>query len=158
MEIVDLIRSLKKKFGTTDPFVLCEYLNIEVKYVDFLDNPRGRYDTILGDKIIFLSNKIKDSNDRFFICGHELGHGILHSDIASYYSLNSHSKSKTEREANQFSSLLIKELYFEDHDQYPSTVNELSSLYGLPEEYFYFLKTEKAEQCSNTDQLNAPLF
>lgn len=146
MEIVGLIRSLKEKYSTVNPFALCEYLNIEVRYVDFLDNPRGRYDTILGDKIIFLSNKIKNSNERYFVCGHELGHGIFHAEIASYYSLNNNTKSKTEREANQFSSFLVEELYCEDNGHAPVTIAELNSLYGLPKEHYHFLENKKTNQ------------
>ena len=58
-----MMDDLKNKYGTMNPFNLSEHMNIEIKYVNFLKNPRGQYTTILGDKVILLSNSIKDTNE-----------------------------------------------------------------------------------------------
>lgn len=140
MDVVELLKSLRLKFKTLNPFVICDNLGIEIKYVDFLINPRGQYNTILDEKIILLSNSIKDSNERFFVCSHELAHAIYHSDIASYYSLNNISKSKSENEANFFATNLLIELYIEENGNHPENIAQLTSSYGLPEDCYQFLE------------------
>lgn len=143
LQITDLISGLKKQYGTMNPFTLCEKIGIEIKYVNFLKNPRGQYTTMLNQKMILLSNSIKDSNEEFFVCGHELGHALLHADMSSYYSLNNTTKNKSEYEASHFAVQLIYELYKEDHDFSLTELNTLSKEYGLPESFYYILEQQK---------------
>ncbi|MGG5341176.1 ImmA/IrrE family metallo-endopeptidase [Enterococcus sp. AZ192] len=140
MQISKMMDDLKNKYGTMNPFNLSEHMNIEIKYVNFLKNPRGQYTTILGDKVILLSNSIKDTNEEYFVCAHELGHALLHTDISGYYSLNNSTKNKSEYEASKFATKLIYELYKEEHDFKLSKIDLLSKEYGLPETFYSILE------------------
>ncbi|MGM0220024.1 ImmA/IrrE family metallo-endopeptidase [Enterococcus sp. AZ126] len=140
MRISKVMDDLKLKYGTLNPFILSEHMNIEIKYVNFLKNPRGQYTTILGERVILLSNSIKDTNEEYFVCAHELGHALLHRDMSGYYSLNNSTKNKSEYEASRFATKLIYELYKEEHDFELRTVDLLSKEYGLPEAFYYVIE------------------
>lgn len=143
MRITDLMKVLKQKYGTLNPYVICDFMDIEIRYVDFLDNPRGQYNTILGDKVILLSNSIRDTNQEVFVCSHELGHALFHTDTAGYYSLNNATKSTSEYEANYFATHLVFELYKEEHDFELRDLSLLTKEYGLPECFYPIVEHQK---------------
>ncbi|EOH63223.1 ImmA/IrrE family metallo-endopeptidase [Enterococcus mundtii] len=139
MDIIKLVSELKRTYDTANPFVIAEKLGIENRYVSFLDNPKGQFQELLGSPIILLNNSLKESEERFYICAHELGHALFHREISSYYVSSRNSRSKSESEANCFASNLIVSLYKEDTETYPREVEELTRLYGLPESCYRFL-------------------
>lgn len=139
MDIIKLVSELKRTYDTANPFVIAEKLGIEIRYVSFLDNPKGQFQELLGSPIILLNNSLKESEERFYICAHELGHALFHREISSYYVSSRNSRSKSESEANCFASNLIVSLYKEDTETYPREVEELTRLYGLPESCYRFL-------------------
>ncbi|MDB7088544.1 ImmA/IrrE family metallo-endopeptidase [Enterococcus mundtii] len=112
MDIIKLVSELKRTYDTANPFVIAEKLGIEIRYVSFLDNPKGKFQELLGSPIILLNNSLKESEERFYICAHELGHALFHREISSYYVSSRNSRSKSESEANCFASNLIVSLYF----------------------------------------------
>lgn len=81
----------------------------------------------------------KESEERFYICAHELGHAIFHKGLSSYYVSTRNSRSKSESEANCFAANLIADLYKEDTQMYPRKIEDLSRLYGLPVSAYRFL-------------------
>ncbi|MGG5358579.1 MULTISPECIES: ImmA/IrrE family metallo-endopeptidase [unclassified Enterococcus] len=139
IDTIILVGELKRKYNSADPFVICEKMGIQVKYVPFLDNPKGQFQELLGRSIILLNHDLKDSVERFYICAHELGHAIFHKGLSSYYVSTRTSRSKSESEANCFAANLIISLYKEDTNQRPKHIEELKNLYGLPESTYRFL-------------------
>lgn len=138
-DTIDLVSNIIEEYGTANPFHICDKMNIQIKYVPFLNNPKGQFQELLGRSIILLNNELRYSEERFYICAHELGHALLHKEIASYYVSTRNSRSKSESEANCFAANLIISLYKEDMQQYPRKINELTCFYGLPEDAHRFL-------------------
>lgn len=139
MDIINLVGNLKKVYGTADPFGISEKMGIEIRYVPFLENPKGQFQDMLGYPVILLNESLKGSEERFYICAHELGHALFHKEISSYYVSTRNSRSKSESEANCFAANLIADLYKEDTQMYPRKIEDLSRLYGLPVSAYRFL-------------------
>lgn len=138
-DTIDLVSRLTQKYQTANPFLICEKLNIEIRYVPFIKDPKGQFQEILGRTVIFLNNSLKESEERFYICAHELGHALFHKGISSYYVSTRNSRSKTESEANCFAANLMISLYKEDTQFYPRRLDDLTRMYGLPENSYRFL-------------------
>lgn len=139
MDVIDLVKELKSEYGSANPFVICEELGVQIRYVPFLTNPKGKFEELLDSSVILLNEELKDSEERFFICAHELGHAIFHKGLASYYASNNKSRSKSESEANCFAANLLTDLYKEDTQMYPRKITDLTRLYGLPVSAYRFL-------------------
>ncbi|WP_165006009.1 MULTISPECIES: ImmA/IrrE family metallo-endopeptidase [unclassified Enterococcus] len=139
MDTIELVATIRRRFETANPFAICEKLGIEIMYVPFLENPKGQFQEVLGRPIIFLNEALKFSEERFYVCAHELGHALFHQGMSSYYVSNQKSRSKSESEANCFATNLIVSLYKEDYQTYPRKVDELRNLYGLPDSSYRFL-------------------
>ena len=104
MTIFEVVEELKEKYGTTDPFVLCEYLGVKVS-ISPLGSLKGLYTYIDNEPVIIISSTIKRI-PQLLVCGHELGHHVLHSNIAMQGALREFTffnmRDKTEAEANRF--------------------------------------------------------
>lgn len=112
---------LADKYGTSNPFTICENMGITIEYTDLV-NPLG--DTVYLNKspIILLSEKIQEKSKEYLICAHELGHVVLHNGIQNYYLINRTTKRKMESEADRFALGLLNKF----------SVDE----FGVPYEYF----------------------
>lgn len=126
-----LVSTLKDKYGTLDPFYLVNKLNVEVRYVSFGNNPKGMYTKIKGDPIIFLNENIQHSPERKFVLAHELYHFLEHEENAGYYIQNDKARSRLETEANKFAIALLTDLYIEEKNELPNTVEDVSYEYGV---------------------------
>ncbi|MHC5249822.1 ImmA/IrrE family metallo-endopeptidase [Enterococcus sp. LJL90] len=132
MDYLELIAKLKSLCGSYNPFIICAFLNIDIRYVPFLDNPRGQFQEILNRKVIFLSNSLMESPERFYVCAHELGHALLHEGISNYYVLNRTTRSKMESEADRFATNILLSCHKEDTGSYPRKFEHLQTAYGVP--------------------------
>ncbi|MGM9902496.1 ImmA/IrrE family metallo-endopeptidase [Enterococcus hirae] len=139
IDVIKLVSTLKRTYQTANPFLISEKMGIEIRYVSFLENPKGQFQELMGYPIILLNESLKESEERFYICAHELGHALFHHGLSSYYVSTRKSRSKSESEANCFAANLIVSLYKEDNEQYPRKIEELTNLYGLPESSYRFL-------------------
>lgn len=138
-DVIHLVGKITRKYHSANPFIICEQMGILLKYVPFLENPKGQFQEILGKPIIFINDSLRDSEERFYVCAHELGHALFHRDLSSYYVSTRTSRNKSESEANCFAANLLVSLYKEDLDHYPRQIEILSRLYGLPSEAYRFL-------------------
>ncbi|MFZ2588127.1 ImmA/IrrE family metallo-endopeptidase [Paucilactobacillus nenjiangensis] len=131
--INDIIKYIGKRYGTFDPFVLADMLNIEVHWADIYPRPYGDTSYIDGQPIVLLANHIKDSNQKYFVLAHELGHVIRHEGLAAYYIANDYNRLKAENEADKFALSLITHLYVEEVGASPHSYRELRNMYGAPD-------------------------
>lgn len=120
------------RYGTADPFRIAEELNIEIKWTDLGSSVLGKTQYMLGQPVVMLNDAIRDSQQRYFVMAHELGHVILHADIAAYYKITDHGDGQAEQEADRFADELLTFLYVEDHEALPDTVSDLTHEYGVP--------------------------
>ncbi|WMI81895.1 ImmA/IrrE family metallo-endopeptidase [Anaerotignum sp. MB30-C6] len=123
----------KRKFGTSNPFEIAEFLNIEV-ILDSFDKCSGCYLFIKNHRCIFI-NKNLEHKDKMLVMAHELGHALLHRKQNCYFIRNKTHllSSRIEREANRFAvCLLIEDSELEEYKD--RTISELASIFGLEPE------------------------
>ncbi|KRL21896.1 ImmA/IrrE family metallo-endopeptidase [Lentilactobacillus kisonensis] len=106
-------------------------MDIEIRWEAFGPHPLGQ--TAYFDKcpIILLNESIRDSVQRNFTCGHELGHIICQPGITGYQT-GRLSHGTCEYEANQFATALMGLLYVEENGYGPESYYDLVHSYGSP--------------------------
>ena len=133
IDIPSLTRELIEKYGTNNPFELCDYLDIATVFVALPPNINGFFQTIDGHKFIYLNNTL-DKNKVDFCCAHELGHALMHNKMNTIFlSTNTYfSKEKLETQADRFAAFLL----FDDadvlYDKFGiTTQSEICNFYGI---------------------------
>ena len=102
------VKNLIEKYNTSNPYVLCERLGIEIKYVYYKD-VKGFFSRVLKRKYIVINEKLDEYSQLVVLC-HELGHAILHnSEKIGFMKMNFlNYTSELENEANEFGAELMK--------------------------------------------------
>ena len=135
MTIFDTVRELVQNYCTNDPFELCECLGVKVK-VTSIGQSKGLYTYVADVPVIIISDKLRRS-ERIIVCSHELGHHVLHAEVAANDALRGFSfynmRDKTEYEANIFmADLLIDNEELDGLFIGGSTIEEASAMLRLP--------------------------
>lgn len=129
--IRDLARSIRNQYGTDNPFVLCDKMDIAVLFTDLPEITKGFFFVLRGKRIINLNLSLAEE-EKTAVCAHELGHAILHPTSNSPF-LSSNTNlilGRYEREADYFSACLI----LDDLDKLcrDCTMEQLAGEYNLP--------------------------
>lgn len=107
--IQNVANKLIKKFDTRDPFQLCQAIGVEVFYAD-LGSLKGMYKYLKKNRFAVINENL-DSFTKTLVCAHELGHDILHQNLARKVCLQEFilydMKSRPEYEANLFASEIL---------------------------------------------------
>ena len=74
--IIMTVQKLIKRYGTRDPFRICEELGVIIRYEDFIDL-KGMYRKFGRNRYILLNRNLVDFM-LIVVCLHELGHDQLH--------------------------------------------------------------------------------
>ncbi len=111
-EAAMLAKDLVRQYGTHDPFRLCEYMDIYVLMSDF-KYQKGVFRVINNFPFIFINENLSLETQRM-ICAHELGHAMLHKDLANQMGGLIETElfavtNSCEVEANQFAAALLIE-------------------------------------------------
>lgn len=80
-EIYNKARSIVRRCGTRDALRIAKDLGIYITYVDDLDRLLGMYTYRYKERHILLNSKM-DEMLMQLVCAHEIGHDILHRDLA----------------------------------------------------------------------------
>lgn len=122
--IYDLASDLVKKHQTRNPFDICDFLGITYIFKD-LGSLQGLFTVLAGKPVILISQSL-DKRRQLQVCAHELGHALLHADIAKERCLQEfeifNMNDSIEYEANVFSAFLLvdydeaDELFLEEND------------------------------------------
>ena len=112
--IVNVVDALVKKTGSRDPFVICEVLDYKLHYIDLHQRLKAYYfyqsrinNIVIDENIMELVRPI--------LIAHELGHGMLHKEIAMMSGfqelevLEKRADKPMEYEANLFAAELLLE-------------------------------------------------
>ncbi|MBQ4526715.1 MAG: ImmA/IrrE family metallo-endopeptidase [Clostridia bacterium] len=131
-----MVSELKKRFNTSDPFDICSYLNILVRFRD-LGSVKGLYKYYKRNRFIIV-NSCLDYDEQRVVCAHELAHDRLHGRLVrnAYMFDNSIDdfSLKPEFEANVFASeLLIDDDYIIKNYNSSVTFSDLASSIGVCE-------------------------
>ncbi len=110
--ITGRVRALVKRYGTRDPFQLCEESGIRVRYKDLGKDIKAYFFCQSRIRNIVINQRTVDSVRRI-LCAHELGHGILHKELAAMRGFQElelfDSVAPAEYEANLFAAELLIE-------------------------------------------------
>lgn len=130
------IAKLVKKHETNDPFQLARSLGIVILFMD-LGEVYGFFRTYKRVKTIVINSQLDEWLKRY-VCAHELGHAIQHTNInTSFFKKNTfYSIGRIEREANEFAVNLL--LYDKNLQNYETNVDILREN-GIPYEMERFL-------------------
>lgn len=126
------VERLKADFGTSDPFLLCRLLGFIVVASKLPAHVKGFCLEAKRRKLIFINDSLREWEKRE-VCGHELGHALLHEGINAYF-ISYHTNllcSRYEREADYFCACLLTD---DDMLQAADTVGALASIAGISTE------------------------
>ena len=102
------VKDLVEKYNTSNPYILCEKLNIEIRYF-YYEDIKGFFRKVLRRKYIIINEKLDEYSQLVVLC-HELGHAIYHSSknklLMKINFLNY--VPELEKEANEFAIELMK--------------------------------------------------
>lgn len=108
--LIDKANSIYKKYETRDPFKIAKRMGIHMIYRDDFTSLYGMYAFVLKNRFIFINSNISKEKQKI-VCAHELGHDILHKDIAKKQVLQEFAlydmQMRTEYEANVFAANLL---------------------------------------------------
>lgn len=106
-KILRFIRYHTRLYGTNNPFVIADYLNIEVFFYP-LGRISGYYKYLKRHKCIYINSELDDNFSKV-VMAYELGHAVLHPKENCAF-MSSHTlllTSKIERQANLFAAHLL---------------------------------------------------
>ncbi|KPU45805.1 metallopeptidase ImmA [Oxobacter pfennigii] len=133
--IDDIIVGLLETYNTNNPFELCDFLDIKIISSNLGSDIKGFFQrTEEGYEIIHINSTL-DYNESKYICAHELGHAILHTDLSiSFFIENSlQIKNKFEIQADIFAAeLLISNEQVDLISITDMTMDQLSSYFRVP--------------------------
>ncbi|SHK21020.1 protein of unknown function [Hathewaya proteolytica DSM 3090] len=120
------------RYKSCDPFDIAQGLGIKIMYRSDFTKLKGMYAIICDSKYIFINSNLPWEMQRI-VCAHELGHSLLHDDLARSSVLQEFMlydmKNRPEYEANLFaSSLLIDSKEFISLAQEGYDVVQLASI------------------------------
>ena len=131
MDIKDRLNRLVRFYKTRDPFEMIKGMNIIlVNYP--LECVRGFYQYFQRNNIIYLDEKLSDS-ERRFVLAHELGHMMLHKKSNAIFmdTRTQFNTSKYEQEANLFAmELLLPDQILTDYITNGFSVDQISRITG----------------------------
>lgn len=130
-----ILEKIYDQTDTYDPLEIAKYFDIPIKYIDML-NPLAKTIYLYDQPVILMSDSLYESNAKYYVCGHELGHIFKHTGIACSYDSNMHFRSSMEREADLFSFELCNSFYCEENGEYASEIKQLNYSYGVPENFY----------------------
>ncbi|WP_041707351.1 ImmA/IrrE family metallo-endopeptidase [Alicyclobacillus acidocaldarius] len=145
------VLELTSTFNTSDPYTLCELLEIEWRKVSLPGHVRGLYIPVRmhNKRYVLIHKDIVPSWQRF-VCAHELGHHVLHGDLMKGTHIDtftiSSTKDHTEFEANAFATFL---LMVDQHLQFPFPLDAVASASQKKDsrELAQILRDRTAEYC-----------
>ena len=128
-----IVEKLIKKYKTSNPFELCDRLNVDVRYAD-LGSIRGMYRYTKKNTFITLNSALNLTRMEYImICAHELGHLLLHKDenrvmMDRAFCSRIYKPSRYENEANRFALYLL----MKEYKIHPANISLLSKYSGFP--------------------------
>ena len=144
-ELKELCRKLQQESGVpesmADPFRLAEAHGAHIRYFP-LGALKGFYIVVDGTPFIALNEDLPEPLQRI-VCAHELGHHLLHRELAERTIFNDYDlyqmESVIERDANLFAAFLLIPEAVEDFcrpENHGLSVREAAQFLGATEDLF----------------------
>ncbi|MGO5065560.1 MULTISPECIES: ImmA/IrrE family metallo-endopeptidase [unclassified Clostridium] len=109
--IKHIVEGLNDLYETKNPFELCECLNIKIMRSNLGSEIKGFFQkSPNGFEIIHLNTNLTREEEKY-ICAHELGHALLHTDMSLQFFIDNklQIKNKYEIQADKFAAELLIE-------------------------------------------------
>ncbi len=135
-KIAKTVKNIIEKYGTADPFAICEEMEIQVLDLSLPESINGFTITMEGIKFVVL-NDMLDYYRRKITAAHELGHIILHgsTNTIQLSANTSFCISRIEKEADCFAAhLLLSEELSEVYEDEVLTSEFLSKKMHIPKD------------------------
>ncbi|WP_368652402.1 ImmA/IrrE family metallo-endopeptidase [Ornithinibacillus sp. 4-3] len=142
MRIKKIAENLIKKYNTNDPFHLAEYMNVAIHEIPMHEEIMGFYKYSRRNQFIVLNANLKLYLKKF-TCAHELSHSVLHPRANTPFlrSNTLYPVGKIEKEANKLAvELLLPDTSIYNYQDTNMTINEIGSIYGIPNEVLHLKK------------------
>lgn len=131
MNIQALAQRVTRKYGTNDPEIILQTLQIKIFELPMF-GIRGIYKRVKRNTIVFVNSELQE-RERFFVLAHELGHHLLHRGDNRVYldRCTFYETSRYEKEADLFAVCLMAYDLEEPLDT-DMTVDVFASKLGIP--------------------------
>lgn len=133
MNAKNVVNGIVDKYGTRDPYEICDLMGIEVERHHLVD-VNGYSFEVFGVQQIILSDSLDSCTERY-VLAHEIGHAVMHSGFNGAYLMycTGLAVNKIEKEADAFAAeLLITDDFLLDNRD--MTISQLARLTGYSEE------------------------
>ena len=134
-KIERLAGEIKRRYGTDNPFDICDCMDIPVLTLPLPESVRGFFTRIMGTRIVYINEQLPGQEARV-VCAHELGHALLHESLNRFFitAATFQVESRYEREADFFAVCLLLEDGRTMYERYGlSTVEQIASFTGIEE-------------------------
>lgn len=133
--INEIVNGLIEQYETSNPFELCQCLEIKVFFEDLGKKINGYFQRTADSFEIIHINSNLDFYMQRYICAHELGHAILQPDISISFFIEHPLmiKSKYEIQADKFAAELLISNNVNLCDIENMNIEQLSSYFKVPE-------------------------
>ena len=132
-DIVNIVNGLLEKYRTADPFELCDNLNIKILRNYLGPEIKGFFQRTPNNyEILHLNTELIPEEEKY-ICAHELGHAILHTDLSLQFFIENRLqvKNRYEIQADKFAAgLLLNDIDLSIIKD--TTIEQLSCYYKVP--------------------------
>jgi Zn-dependent peptidase ImmA (M78 family) len=129
------VKRLTTKHSTRDPFRLCEAMDIRIRYKDFGTEMKAYFVVFARIKNIVLNNRISEVVAKILVA-HELGHAVLHLELALLRGFQEFELFDTASTAEYEANLFAAELLIEDAKLLPLLNSEDKSFFGVVRELY----------------------
>ena len=132
--IKGIVVCLLETYGTLNPFELCEYLNIKILKSNLGSEINGFFQrTPDGYEVIHINSGI-DESEMKYVCAHELGHALLHTDMSlGFFIENSMQvKNRYEIQADKFAAEILIDYEINELGYSELNIEQISSTICVP--------------------------
>ena len=131
-KIARTIKSITERYGTCDPYIICDILGISVIKTELPSSTNGFFISLSGRKAIVINSALSGDIEKYCLA-HELGHALLHEKLNwAFLSQNTYFvTTKFEREADLFAAYLLLGMPTKE-DLQNKSLFEISQNYKIP--------------------------
>jgi len=133
--ISDVVNKLVKKYDTRDPFQLCRELKITIRYKDLDKYMKAYFFYQSRIKSIIINNNVADVLHPL-LYAHELGHAILHCELAMMNSFQEIELFDATQPAEYEANLFAAELIIPDEELLELLNDDSKSFFGVASELY----------------------
>lgn len=134
--IKDIVNGLIETYKTSNPFEICDCLNIKIICSNLGNEIKGFFQRTQNGYEIIHINSVLNGYDSKYICAHELGHAIMHTDVSVRFFVENSLliKNKYEIQADRFAAELLVPDAQDMSEIKDMNTFQLSLYYGVPEQ------------------------